>query len=298
MKYLTPCLFALLLGQFSISQAAAETSACLPVEAGDEGTPIIHARIDDGPSFAFILDTAASGTTIDPTRAEALALPRDPRTEQAQGMGGGIPVHFHRATSVSAGPLILRDVALPSLPAPAFTSHDVAGLAGVDLFGDRLAIWTAGASCVEIAASGARPGASGWRPVKAKWLRPWKIMLPLRIGDVTGWGLLDTGAQHSVLNPAFAEAIGLTRPQLTPAGSITGIDGREMPLVEGSVRHVAVGAWRWDARGVRVGDLPVFARLSEAGTNLAIIGMDWLASEGFAIDYGRQSVWLLQQAPK
>jgi hypothetical protein len=287
-------IFALVLGHMAIPQAAAATLACLPVETGDENTPIIHARINDGPSFAFVLDTAASGTTLAPTRAEALALPRDTATEEAQGMGGAISVYFHRVHSFKAGPVELRDIIVPALPAPAFESHDVAGLAGADLFADRLAIWRPGARCVDLLSSGTDPAAGTWQPVEVKWLQPWKIMLPVRIDGVSGWALLDTGAQYTTLNPAFANAVGLTNDRLRPGGSITGIDGRELRLQEGDVGGVVLGPRHWRERRVRVGDLPVFARLGAAGDKLAILGMDWLASEGFAIDYGRQAVWLLR----
>jgi predicted aspartyl protease len=287
-----------LAGAIGSPAIAAETRglACLPVESGDQGSPVIKARVDGQGPFAFVLDTAASGTTIDPERADKLALPRDTATEQAQGMGGEITVHYHRVRSIDAGPLLLRDPTIPIFPAPRFESHDIAGLAGVDLFGDRLAVWQAGQDCVGIAKSGTRPGRGAWQPVEANWLRPWKIMLPVEIDGVAGWGLLDTGAQHTVINAAFADAIGLTTPRLLPSGTITGIDGREMPLSQGDVGAVSIGPWRWSNRSVRVGALPVFGRLSAAGDKLAILGMDWLRSQSFAIDYGKQQVWLQAQA--
>ena len=37
--------------------------------------------------------------------------------------------------------------------------------------------------------------------------------------------------------------------------------------------------------------LPVFDRLGQSDTPLAIIGIDWLGDRGFAIDYGAQKVW-------
>lgn len=283
-----------------IAPAAAEDSSpfdCLPIEAGDRGTPVIRAKVNGQGPFTFVLDTAASGTTLDPELTEKLALPIDPATEQAHGMGGEITVHFHRVRSITAGPLTLRDFTIPSLPAPAFESHDIAGLAGVDLFGDRLTMWNSTSSCVRVAPSGTLPDAGAWQPIEANWLQPWKIMLPVRIGGVAGWGLLDTGAQHSVLNPAFADAIGLTGTRLRPSGTITGIDGREMPLMEGDIRSVAIGPWYRDDRRVRVGALPVFGRLSAAGDHLMILGIDWLQSEGFAVDYGKQRIWLLDRTP-
>ncbi len=279
----------------AVPAQAEEASACLPIEIGDEGTPIIRARINDQGPFAFVLDTAASGSTIDPVRAAQLGLPRDAKTEEAQGMGGGVAVHFHRVGSIAAGPIMLRDAVVPALPAPAFESHDVAGLAGVDLLADRLTIWAPGSGCVRIGPGGAQAVSPQWRPVEVKWLQPWKIMLPVRIGGVDGWGLLDTGAQYTTLNPAFARRAGLGPTSLRTGGSIAGIDGRPLPLLQGEVRDIAVGRWRWQRRTVRVGALPVFDRLAGAGDMLAILGMDWLAQEGFAVDYRNRSVWLMER---
>lgn len=283
-----------LAGAIDYPVAAAEMRglACLPVETGDQGSPVIKAHLNGKGPFAFILDTAASGTTIDPERAEKLRLPRDAATEQAQGMGGEITVQFHHVRMITAGPLTLRDVVVPTFPAPSFESHDVAGLAGVDLFSKQQAVWISGRNCVGIAKSGTAPGPGPWRPVKANWLQPWKIMLPVQIDGVSGWGLLDTGAQFTVINPAFADAAGLTAARLVPSGTITGIDGREMSLSRGQIGAVSIGPWRWSDRGVRVGDLPVFERLSAAGDKLAILGIDWLGSESFAVDYGQHALWL------
>lgn len=274
---------------------AGQPATCLPIETGDAGTPIIRARINGQGPFAFVLDTAASGTTIDPARAVQLRLPRDVKTEQAQGMGGEVEVHFHRIRSMEAGPVVLSDAALPVLAAPAFDSHDVAGLAGVDLLADRLTVWMPGSGCVRVGAGGTQPRGATWRRVAVKWLRPWKVMLPVRIGGVSGWGLLDTGAQHTTLNPVFARQAGLDPGRLRPGGEITGIDGRPLPLLEGEIGDVSIGPWQWRRRSVRVGALPVFDRLGEAGDALAILGMDWLAAEGFAVDYRSQSVWLMQR---
>lgn len=280
---------------FAVPAQAEEASACLPIETGDEGTPIIRATINDQGPFAFVLDTAASGSTIDPARVAQLGLPRDMRAEQAQGMGGGVAVHFHGIRSMQAGPVLLRDAVVPSLPAPSFDSHDVAGLAGVDLLAGRLTIWRPGSGCVWVGAGGGRPEGGRWKPVAAKWLQPWKIMLPVRIGAVEGWGLLDTGAQYTTLNPAFARKAGLDPSRLRPGGAIEGIDGRPLPLLAGEIGDIAVGPWQWQRRSVRVGALPVFDRLAGAGDMLAILGMDWLAQEGFAVDYRRQSVWLMER---
>lgn len=283
--------FALLIALLATPAAA----DCLRIEPGDGGSPIIEARLNGQGPFALVLDTAASGSTVDPIQLERLAAPRDNATEEAQGMGGASEVHLYRLASLEAGPLILKDVTVPALPPPDFASHAVVGLAGVDLFGDRLAIWQE--SCVAVAPSGGRPDGGGWERAPSRWLRPWKVMLPLTLDGVEGWALLDTGAQHTVLNPAFAARLGLTRGRLRPGGEITGIDGRPLPLSEARVGSAQAGAWRWTQPALRVGDLPVFSRLGETDAALAILGMDWLAGRDFALDYGAQIVWQRPAGP-
>jgi predicted aspartyl protease len=264
---------------------------CLAIQHGDGGTPVITARVNRSAPLAFILDTGSSGTTIDPATARRLALARDAVSETAQGMGGGVTVHYFRVASFDAGPLALRDVALPSIEAPELTSHPIVGLAGTDLFGDRLARWTPGSGCVTITPGGTPPAGTGWRRVEVNWIQPWKVMLPIRIGGVDGWAMLDTGAHYTTVNPAFASAAGIGPARLKPAGSIAGIDGRDLPLSAATIADVRVGAWQWRSAQVRVGDLPVFGRLSMAGDRLAILGMDWLAARGFAVDYKTRTVW-------
>ncbi|MBL8656708.1 MAG: aspartyl protease family protein [Altererythrobacter sp.] len=267
-------------------------ASCIALERGDEGTPIIRASINGTEPLAFVLDTAASGTTIDPAVAKRLALPNESGTQTAQGMGGGIDVVLHRILSLRAGPINAQDLSVPALPAPDFRSHAVAGLAGIDVFGKQMAVWAPRDNCVLVLANGTPLRDGTWHNARANWVQPWKIMVPVRIGRVDGWALLDTGAQYTTLNPRFAERLGLDVAKLKPAGAIAGIDGRELQLREARLDHARVGPWRWTSPTVRVGALPVFERLAMAGDTLAILGMDWLSDRRFAIDYGNRSVWL------
>ncbi len=282
-----PFLAAALTAALFTSPVLAASGPCLAVDIGAGGSPVIRARVTDQGPFDFVLDTAASGTTLDETTAGRLGLTRDTATETAEGLGGPTDVHLYRVPSLTADPLSLTNFTAPAIPAPDLPGHAIVGLAGIDLFGETLAVWGETPGCVGIMTSGARPGGDDWRPVEVNWIRPWKIMLPVRIGGVDGWGLLE----HTVLNPAFAARLGLSGDQLSDGGEISGIDGRPMSLSMATVETVRVGGWAWTDRVLRIGDLPVFARLGEAEAPLAIIGIDWLGDRGFAIDYGAQRVW-------
>ena len=132
---------------------------------------------------------------------------------------------------------------------------------------------------------------AGWTPVRTDWQRPWRILLPVRIGRTDGWALLDTGAQHTTLNPAFATALGLQTDALPSGGQITGVDGAPLELRQARIAAAQVGRWRWRAVSVKIGALPVFDRLGSPDQPMAILGVDWLGDRGFAIDYGARKVW-------
>lgn len=278
-------------------ETVAKSAQCLAYQRGDGDSPVIEAFVEArgkprGPFF-LVLDTAASGTTLDERTIQDLGLQRDVETETAEGMGGPRDVRLFRVPVLRSGPRVLSDFTVVEIPAPAFASHPVVGLAGVDLFGSTLAVWNGEGACVTIGGGGATPAGSGWRRVDARWVRPWKIMLPIRIGGVRGWGLLDTGSQHTVLNPTFARRLGLTEAsgRLSDGGALEGVDGRSLPLSRAEVGQVRVGLWRWKHRVLGIGDLPVFERLGDPATPLAVIGSDWLAGRSFAIDYGAERVW-------
>ena len=268
---------------------AATDPSCLALERGDGASPVIQARVNGQGPFAFVLDTASSGTTLDAPRIALLHPPREPSPDQAQGMGGAVQVDLYRIAAFEAGPIQRRDFVSPEIDPPSFDSHDIAGLAGVDLFGEAMAVWRPAQACVSVRPSGVAD--ADWVSIPTDWQRPWRILVPIRIGTATGWGLLDTGAQHTTLNPAFAAALHIKADALPSGGQITGIDGEPLDLGQAQIENVEIGRWRWPTTPVKVGALPVFDRLGPADTPLAIIGIDWLGDRGFAIDYGAQKVW-------
>lgn len=282
------------IGGLSLPDLAAAQERCLPIEAGDGGSPIVMARVNGEGPFAFVLDTASSGTTLDERTVARLGLVRDSETEEAQGLGGAFSVRLFKSPLIAAGPVSLSDTTVPEVPAPEFESHDVVGLAGVDLLAERLTVWRPGTGCVGLMASGGHPGGEGWVETKVEWLQAWKILVPVRIGDISGSALLDTGAQRTVLNRAFAQALELTATsgRLRAGGEISGLDGRPMRLFEADVSDAVIGPWTWGQATVNIGEMPVFSRLGDPERPLMVLGMDWLAGRPFAIDYGARKVWL------
>lgn len=275
----------------SVPYAVMAQERCLPIETGDGSRPIVMAKVKGAGPFAFVLDTAASGTTLDKRIIKRLGLVRDPA--RAQEMGALTPRLF-QLPSIEARALSLSNIVASEAPAPKFESHDVVGRTGVELLEGWLTVWRSGTGCVGLTPPGERPQGEGWVETAVDWVQPWQIMVPVRIGAVEGLALLDTGTQRTVLNPAFAAALGLTKAsgRLRPGGVISGLSGSPEPLWYAEVSGTVIGPWTWDRGTVNIADLAVFSHLGDLKRPLMVLGMDWLARRSFAIDYGTRTAWL------
>ncbi|MBX9706575.1 MAG: retropepsin-like domain-containing protein [Caulobacteraceae bacterium] len=159
--------------------------------------------------MAFVLDNGAGGTSVTPAVAQDLSLPVARQVETAGGLGGMVNVRTHHVSEAAFGPLSLQDVELAALEGPVFESHTIAGLAGVDLFADRTVWWDLERYSVSLTPGGEAPVSDPcWQLVDSEWMRPWRVMVPVVIDGISGMAMLDTGAQKSVINNAFATAIG------------------------------------------------------------------------------------------
>lgn len=288
---------AVLLG--GCASAPAGESACaapeafqeIALERGDGMSPVIRATVNEAGPFAFVLDNGASGTTLDPATTERLGLPRDAATETAQGLGGPTDVRLYRARSIRAGGLEVKDAIVPAVPAPDFDSHDIVGLAGVDLMGARTILWDLGA--MRIAHGAAPPTAPAcWTPVASDWVRPWKILVDVEIGGVAGKAMIDTGLQKTTMNRVFARALGLDKT-MTRSDGVSGLDGRSIDTFRAVAPRATMGPWTFENASIEIADLDLFNRLDDAAAPRMVLGADWLAGKRFAIDYAGQRVWLI-----
>lgn len=262
----------------------------MQLERGDGGSPVIRATLNGDAPFFFVLDTGASNTSLNDAAVARLGLESEPNKDQGLGMGGSLEVPLYRLRAFTAGPLSAEGELMPNFPGPSFESHSIAGIAGVSLFADRLALWDMRAMQVRVLPSGRSQPA--WSEVSSIWLRPWKVMVPITINGVAGEALLDTGAQYTVLNSVYAQRIGMDVSGMPVVDEIAGIDGRSLPLHSATARTASIGPWVFHGRTIRVGDLPLFQRLGDPDRPIAVLGIDWLADKQFALDYGLQRVWL------
>ncbi|UNU44070.1 hypothetical protein EAO27_16040 [Sphingopyxis sp. YF1] len=276
--------------------AAEPTAVTTPVAAGESleilptGHPVVLVSIDGSAPKRFVIDTAASSTTIMPKlRAAMPGLVAKLSDDPLDGAAGRSEVETAVVKEVRVAGHAFPSPELMLLP-PGPTDHlGIDGILGADIIADF---------AVELDMPGRR-----WRMtprVEAAMLDGMTASVPftlddmraprlnIRLNGVEVPAVLDTGARGTIINWAAARAIGLSpdSPELAKASDIKGATNHAMPSVEAPIAALTIGAAKVEGRKVRIADLSVFKVLGFTPEQPAVIlGIDMFADRRFVIDH-------------
>ena len=284
---------------FVASQAAVAQALTLPLELDANGHLRVPVTFENGESYDFILDTAASRTGITQSLVAALGLKPIMDGEKAvvHGTTGQRKIDMYAPMTVKVGGVIAYET--PSLPALGHLNiqgKPFYGILGSDFFeqyvveidaiGGRLVLSTG--SGKDLAGDGDFAAVSIRRHPGGVW------MLDTMIGGVKITAFLDTGARHSVLNPATAEALGIDLPQTFENGSqkIHGASGHDAQGIALKLEAVKAGDRTWKNPRVTVADIHIFKALRLSDEPAMILGSDLLYDGRLIVDYGARTVYL------
>ena len=259
-----------------------------PLEVLRSGHPVVQVSIDGSAPRRFVIDTAASSTTILPSlRAEMPGLVARSSAEPLYGAAGSVEVETTIVGQLQTGGHMLRSPELMLLPPGPSDRLGADGILGADIIADF---------AVEMDMPGRR-----WRmtpKMEAATLNGLSASVPftlddqraprlaIRINGVEMPAILDTGARGTVVNWAAARAIGLSPDNLVRASDIRGATSHVVPSVEARIDALAIGDAKVDGRNVRIADLSVFKVLGYSLDQPAVIlGIDMFADRRFVIDY-------------
>jgi predicted aspartyl protease len=267
--------------------------AQMPFEINENGAPMIAAQVNDEGPFYFVLDTGATGTTIRPPLVARLRPPKMARELRGlQGMGGETIADLYRLDSIAYGPLRAENILAPLFEQPKLRWREAAGVAGIDILRGHAVEFDFPARALRLHRRFS--GGRGWRRVASRFNKAGYAFIPFSVNGISGEGFLDTGAATTILNPAFAGALGLRPgdPRLTRTASVGGIEGARIPLYAGPTARMSLGGRPLPSAPPQFADLPIFDHLAPPGGRLAILGSDLLAHARFVIDYPGRAVWL------
>lgn len=272
------------------ASAAAPLTAAQPLEVLPSGHPVVQVSIDGSAPKRFVIDTAASITTIMPKlRAEMPGLVAKPSDDPLDGAAGRTSVETTIVNQVQVAGHSFRSPELMLLPPGPTDGLGTDGILGADIIADFV---------VELD----MPGRS-WRmtsKVDAGMLEGLPASVPfvldtyraprltIRINGVEMPAVLDTGARGTILNWTAARAVGLSPDSLglTRASDIKGATNHATASVEARMDSLMIGDAKVEAPKVRIADLPVFKVLGFQPNEAAVIlGIDMFADRRFVIDH-------------
>jgi len=264
------------------------------------GRVMVPVFVNDVGPFAFLIDTGASSSVLSPRVAARLKLTAHPtRTALLRGITGSEVVPTVLVDKISAGGITLTARHLPVVEPRVFADAD--GIFGADVFGH---------GCLKVEFKVARvsiheghcPRRSGglWEEVPAQLRFGGLPVVTARVGNVRVAGIIDSGAERSLGNPALLAALGLEAAARDPAARIQ-VYAATSQLVFGSVVEsptLRVGGIQIDRLVAIFGPFDVFRLWGVENEPALVIGMDILGStDGLMIDFERQRVRLLPRIP-
>ena len=279
---------------------AAPLSAA-PMEVLPSGHPIAEVTLDDSKPLRFIIDTAASSTSVLP-RLRA-AMPASMIAANSQNLSGASGQT--QIATLTLGRLAIDGRTFEGLKAFALPPSPVDEL-GVDgvLGADVIA---------RFAVEMDMPGRT-WRMTEAATPEMLEGMLPpvaialdealtprltVHLDDTAIPAILDTGAKGTIMNWAAARLLSLRpdSPGLVKASSVKGVTSHGTASVTATFRELRIGEARKLQATLRVADLPVFNALGFAeGQPAMILGIDMLADRRFVIDHPGKRLFLSKAA--
>lgn len=295
-----------LLAAYTVVAAAEPLS--LPLERSPQGHLLVPGTLNGAPA-RWIVDTAASGTTLSAAAVAALGLQPVPGARRTiHASGGSLQADVYAVDAAGAGGRVLRNLRTVALPAGVSVGTDVAGLLGSDWL--RLSMpefdFERGTLTLHDRADAAdvreRLRAEGFVPVPFRPDRHGLLVFQLQLGAGAAFAVLDTGADRTVFNwPAAALAgIAAGDPRLSGADRIGGATGHHVDAYTapiGTVRVAGAPAERppveWTEVTALVADLPVYERLRGAELPTVTVGMDLLGRKrGLVVDFTGHRFWL------
>ncbi len=276
---------------FSVPAPACEPlNADAPSVAGTTtrdaaGRAVALIRINGQGPFRFIIDTGANRSVLSQALATRLGLAPSGK-DVVHSIDGTQPATLVNVESLSIGTLRLSHGDTPVLDGPMLDGEH--GLLGVDGMAGRMLHIDFSKHCVEIYESAAQMSMQGWQSAPARMRFGSLLMVPGKIVGVHVNVLIDTGADISLANQKFRDALrGVAARTIEYHNGHAFTFGRPIVLEESVwTPSLRLGHTVLDGVKAYIGDFHIFDFWGLQDEPTILIGMDVLArSREMAIDY-------------
>ena len=279
------------------AQAQAETQAVrdaaveIPFVLDPDGRAVVDVMLNGQGPFRLIVDTGATATVVSPLVAQTLGLTAT-HIAPVHGITGVTEAPIARLVSLDLGGQRFAGIEAALLGGRVMGSAD--GLLG-------MGAWRNHRMTLDFAAGAFRVGASAGERARASLTRAEGALLhgtllltPARVGSVDAIALIDTGATHTLMNPAMALA-------LPGADDVLGLRAEAPAATVGSAQSAApavlsvveVGNLRVRRLVAFQAPMAVFDLFASPDEPALVLGMDvWRHALALSVDYPRAELQL------
>ena len=265
-------------------------SAPIAAEVPIQIAPTGHATVPVEGSFGtrqFVFDTGAEGSAVYADFADEVGL-KASGSETLQGQTGAADVPL-----VQLGKLTLDGTSKASIEAvklePRADGVPLAGIVGIDLFGDRTVDFDLPHKRLALLAPGKRP--IDGEGIAATPTIGNLLTIPVTIGAVSAVAVIDTGARKTRINWKLGSLLRIDPAQLAKGDTIQGATNVAVETGATKIANVRLGGRALANAPVLVADLPVFEAFGVAHNPAIILGLDWLEKTRMVIDFPARQVW-------
>jgi len=262
--------------------------------AGRIGMIVASVMINGQGPFRFMLDTGATRTVLSSATAAKLALKSTPGNRiLVHGVSGVSAVPLVHVASVASGSLQIRDVSAPVLSGPVLDGVD--GILGMDgLSGMRLtADFVRDQVLISNSSGESQPALYA---LHGRFVSQRLLLVQGRINGISTAAVIDTGATHSLGNPALLAAL-MRGHQPVVYSAKDGVVDATNTDQPGALRRIpALRFGDADINNLQVtfGDYAVFRTWGLQDQPALLLGMDVLGTlADFSIDYRRAELQVM-----
>ena len=248
--------------------------------------------------FAFVIDTGASSTVIAPRVARRLNLPLDAiNNKLLRGITGSELVPTVVVDEIVAGGIRLTNSRLPVVEPRVFAEAD--GIFGADAFARGCLVVNFMRAKLAITDRGCPRAGDDWEVVRARMQFGGLVVVDARVGKTHAVAIIDTGAEHSLGNPALLAAVRQNR-RFQPEANRTQVYAATSHVVFGELvttPSVRIGGIRVGSQAIVYGDFEVFRIWGLQDQPALVLGVDVLGmTEAMMIDYQRGELRVLPRS--
>jgi len=256
------------------------------------GRIVVPVYIDDHGPYRFLLDTGATHSAVSDRLVEELHLVTDTGPALVvHGVTGLVSTQACTFETLRFGSITYPHPRLPVLGG--FVLEGLDGILGMDFLANKRITADFTHDRVTVGESTGRRGGSQYFVVQARTVSGLLLQVDGRAGDTVVTAVIDTGASHTLGNPALYGAL-TRRSRGASAPPTADVIDATQTMETGNVRVVSpivLGQVKVTDTAVTFGDFQVFRFWNLQQRPALLLGMDVLGTlRELTIDYSRREV--------